>query len=747
MDTDNLGLVPYSPATKDQRLGYRLRATRIHMHRFLIPLILIATLTSRADEWLPFNPNQDPFTPDSVIDLRLLNEKQAGDGGFISTRGSKFVHATSGEPVRFWAVNGCPGERPIELKKTARLLAKLGVNLVRIHGGYFDENGNVDRKKVQHTIDIVEALKAEGIYSHLSIYFPIWMTPKPGTPWLPGYNGGQHPFAALTFNREFQEKYHQWWKAVLLTPDNPSGKKLIDDPAIMGAEIVNEDSYFFWTFTTQNVPDAEMRILEGQFGDWLKAKHGSIEAAMKDWKGAKTPRDNAGEGRVGFRGLWEMANQRTPRDQETATFLLESQRGFYEQQVKFLRGLGFKGVITASNWTTADARVLGPLEKYSYTPGDFIDRHGYFGCLNKGDSSEWSIRDGHTFIDRSALRFEPEQPGKPKDFFHTAMDIHYDNKPSMVSETTFNRPNRFRSEAPLYYACYGALQDSDAIVHFAMDSSDWSVKPGYFMQPWTIATPAMAGQFPAAAMIYRKGLIGVGQTVVDLNLKIADLLKLQGTPMPQDAGFDELRLKDVPKGLTIESGNVIDPLVHYVGRTDVRFTEAGAAAKLIDLSKLIDRAGQRVTSTTGELKLDYGKGVLTINSPATQGLSGNLNDAGATELTDLSITSDSALGHIVAISLDGKPLASSSKMLLQVMSEEKSSGFESQDAGGGIRKIIHIGTDPWLIKALHGTVKFKRADAAQLKVTALDAGGMRVKQIGSAAEIKLIPGTLYYLIQ
>ena len=35
----------------------------------------------------------------------------------------------------------------------------------------------------------------------------------------------------------------------------------------------------------------------------------------------------------------------------------------------------------------------------------------------------------------------------------------------MISETTFNRPNRYRSEAPLYYAAYAALQDSGAVVH------------------------------------------------------------------------------------------------------------------------------------------------------------------------------------------------------------------------------------------------------------------------------------------
>ena len=81
----------------------------------------------------------------------------------------------------------------------------------------------------------------------------------------------------------------------------------------------------------------------------------------------------------------------------------------------------------------------------------------------------------------------------------------------MISETTWNRPNRYRSEAPLFYAAYGALQDSDAIVHFALDSADWSVKPGFFMQPWTLMSPAMMGQFPAAALIYRKGLVEPGR--------------------------------------------------------------------------------------------------------------------------------------------------------------------------------------------------------------------------------------------
>jgi hypothetical protein len=696
--------------------------------------------------WFAFDPKPDSFSDSSGINLRALNEKTAGDGGFIAVKGPQFVHSKTGEPVRFWAVNGPSSKGRDDLRTEARMLAKHGVNLVRVHHGYFDEKGNVDTAAVRHAFDVVEAMKAEGIYSHFSIYFPLWLKPKPGTPWLKGYDGRKIPFAALFFNKDFQQHYQEWWKALLLTPNPSTGMRLINDPAVAGLEIINEDSYLFWTFNTDAIPDPELRLLEGQFGDWLTRKYGSIERALQAWGGQKTDRDRPAERRMGFRPLWNMFNEKSARDKDAVGFLVASQRGFYRDTYRFLRGLGFKGVITASNWITASPQVFGPLEKYTYTVGDFIDRHGYFGCHSQGQASEWSVRDGHTYADRSALRFDPEEPGKPRAFVHPAMDPSYDGKPSMISETTWNRPNRYRCEAPLFYAVYGALQDSDAIVHFALDTAAWSVKPGFFMQPWTLMSPAMMGQFPAAALIYRKGLVATGDLLVDLNLKVGNLLDLQGTPMPQGAALDELRLKDVPKGTTLKPGNVIDPLVHLAGRTNVNFADRGGPPKLKNLKPFIDRKRQVVASSTGQLRLDYGKGVLTMDAPAAQGISGALREAGAVQLQDLTISSKLELGHIVAVSLDGKPLATSRRILLQAMSEEKPTGFRTEPAPRGHKKIVSIGHDPWLVKELDGVVKFKRPDASRLKVTALDFNGDPIKSTGAASEIRLAPSTIYYFI-
>lgn len=178
----------------------------------------------------------------------------------------------------------------------------------------------------------------------------------------------------------------------------------------------------------------------------------------------------------------------------------------------------------------------------------------------------------------------------------------------------------------------------------------------------------------------------------------------------------------------------------------MRFADAAAPAKLADLAQLIDRSQSRVRSSTGELELDYRLGLLKINARAAQGVSGNLKEAGEVRLRDAVITSPLDAGHVVLVPLDGQPLATSRRMLLQVMSEEWPTGWKAVPQGG-VNLIESIGRDPWRVRNLAGTVTLTRPDAAQLKVTELDASGLPVKPHGHAGEIRLAPRTIYYLIE
>jgi hypothetical protein len=705
---------------------------------------LLSDLASANKGWTVWNPQRDEFHP-SPIDLRALNEKSAGKNGRVTVRDGRFVLG-SGEPVRFWAVNGPPESLgSTELSRCARMLAKHGVNMVRMHGSVFDsKTGEFKPAAAARFHEVVAAMKAEGIYTHLSIYFPLWFTPQPGLPFLNGYDGTAHPFASIYFNPDFRKIYQDWWRRILTTP-GPGGKTLLEEPALMSVELVNEDSYFFWTFNEKNLPPPQLEMLETQFASWAAEKHGGIEAAYKAWKGMKLPLDSAG--RLAFRPLYQMFTERKPRDRDTAEFLFLSQRGFYQEMAGYLKNLGFKGLITASNWTTANNDIFGPLERASYTPGDFIDRHGYWAGSHQGDNAAWSIREGHVYSHRSALGFDPEAPGKEREFNHPAFDIKINGMPSMLSETTFNRPNRFRTEGPLFFAAYGALQGSDCITHFALDGADWNVKPGFFMQPWTLMSPAMMGQFPAAALIYRLGMIDEGDLMADFTLPLADAIALKGSPLSQKANLDELRKTDLhgmPDG-SARSG--IDPRIHLVGRTRLNLTENPALPEFRDPAPFIDEKTQTVTSSNRQLVLDYGKRLLRIDSPMAQGVVGNLKAAGNVKLSQLTISSDLDLGAVVVVSLDGKPLESSSRMLLQAMSEERPSDFADAPAGKGLFRITRLGRDPWLIRELQADVSLLRPDAKSLKVTALDPNGVPTESRGFSNNISLRPDSVYHLIE
>jgi hypothetical protein len=80
------------------------------------------------------------------------------------------------------------------------------------------------------------------------------------------------------------------------------------------------------------------------------------------------------------------------------------------------------------------------------------------------------------------------------------------------------------------------------------------------------------------------------------------------------------------------------------------------------------------------------------------------------------------------------------------MSEENNYGWETS-AAEGVREITNLGSAPLVVRNLQGTVSLKRADAAQLKVTALDFNGYPKRVLAKRRVISLVPDTLYYLLE
>ena len=691
-----------------------------------------------------FEPSADSFEK-TPLDLRYLNEKEAGKTGFIKKKNGEFTLG-DGKEVRFWGVNvggSVVNFDEFSQKYLARKLAKMGVNIVRVHSKVFDESAKdpaqVNIKYLDNLHRFINILKNEGIYVNLSIYFPLWFDVKPGYG-IDGYDKikNKKPFGLLFFNSRMQEIYRSWVKALFTTKSPYTKKTLAEEPAVAMFEILNEDSYFFWTFSAANIPEMQMRILEKIYGEWLIKKYGKLEKAFEAWEKFSQPRDDAGKGTAQLLEAWHMTEKgigqggHRKRMIDQVQFLTENQRKFYTDTVEYIRKeLKAQSLIVASNWKTADARILDPLEKYTYTGADIIDKHGYFGGKHNGDGSAYSVRRGHTFKDRSGL----EQPESTLVQYNSVKDY-----PSIISELNYPNPNRFKAEFPLMCAAYGSLQNIDGFFFFAIGSPSWDAT----ITKFSVANPSGLGQFPAFALAYRLGYIKEGKTVVEETHNLGDLYNFKGSSITSAQNYDDLRKVHGVDSEEVKSK--IDPLSFFVGKVEQEFSSKGSSMlKTENLKKFIDRENKVITSNTKEIVWNYKNGLITLNTPKCQGCTGYLSEGKSIELDDVVIESKNFYGTVVVVALDGKDLSKSKQILVQAMTEDKYYGWRV--AGDTIEA---LGGYPINVRNIEITINFKNRKLS--KATVLDENGykkdkIRLKSEKGTKSLTLAEDSIYTIVE
>jgi len=712
-------------------------------------------LGSDEPSWFSFEPKPETFSPDALLDLRSLNEKQAGESGFIDASGDQFKLGT-GKPVRFWGLNASLDDNLTheQIDFMAARYAKLGINLVRIFlGSLVDKNGpdptRIDPQRLDTLFYAVNAFKKQGIYTHLSAYYVLDYQLK-ASDGIPGTDDalGRQPFGLLIFEPSMQLIYRAWIKQLLTTPDPYNGGTLAQEPALAIFEIQNEDSLFFWSFDPAKCGQGPRKRLETQFVFWLQTKYGSLDSAFATWKDAKLPDDiiyNPGNashvapGLAGLYGPWFMSRdgfrKQSPDVQKRILdqihFYADVQRDFYADMHKYLRDdLGAKWPISASNWITVPG--LDFIERYTYSPAEVIDKHGYFGGKHTGEASAWSVRAGQFYEDKTAMNDPTSVP-----FQYVRLPGH----PHIQSEIAWNKPNRFIAEAAPLISAYESLQGIDGVENFAAGDGNW-INNGE--GNWPYMMPGEIGQSPAEALQYRRGDLQPGAVVAREVTSVDDLLKLKDAGMLAEGKSADFHAAGQGGDGVADPFSSFDPLAFFVGRVE-HALDSHATPVALGLDKYVDRDKKIVTSSTGEITWDYGNGLLTINAPTSQAAAGFLAKAGPIKLNDATLQSNNAYGAIHLISLDGQPLATSKKILVQAFTEEKMEGFTA--ANGLIKSTGH---PPILVRNIDAQITL-HGNATNLKATALDEQGYPREQLtpqlnGEAATITLPKDTLYTII-
>lgn len=145
-----------------------------------------------------------------------------------------------------------------------------------------------------------------------------------------------------------------------------------------------------------------------------------------------------------------------------------------------------------------------------------------------------------------------------------------------------------------------------------------------------------------------------------------------------------------------------------------------------------------------------------MDAPCAQGAAGFLGAAGQIALSDITVDLKNEYGAVMAVSLDDQPLKESGKILVQVMTEEKFTGWKTEptraelEQGKGevdVQRIIATGGAPILVRQIAGSMILKRPDVATLTVTPLDANGYAIGEPQRGVPpLTLTPDCMYYVI-
>jgi hypothetical protein len=702
-----------------------------------------------------------------LLDLRYLNEKEAGQSGFVQLTpdGNGFALG-DGTPVRFWAIgSGIYLQSPSDMAQHVRFLARIGVNLVRLNTQLSPKQQGsaitgVDMKVIDGIWRFVAAAKKEGIYTIIS---PYWASQCPADGWgIEGYSGTTDLWGLLFFNETLQKGYKEWARALYARTNPHTRIPLAQDPAVAIIQIQNEDSLFFWTAGAIKPPQRER--LERKFGEWLVKKYGSLDEAKKAWDGVGKEGDDFGRGKVGLLSIWPMTQPQTggtaKRLADEVAFYGETQRGFYADMVAFYRDtLGCRQLINASNWRTANAVLLEDIERYTYTAADVIAVNRYYnGGAHSGGSSGWRIDPGNHFSQQSVLLDPRELPLNLKQVV---------GRPMVVTESTWVSPLAYQSEGPFLVAVYQSLTGLDAFMWITADQVEYAVDPTlssinvggqHPLFKWSASIPAIMGGFPAAALMYRMGYIQQGAPVVHEERTISSLWNREPPLIAEGGSFDPNRDRGHVVG-SAELRTGANPLAFLVGPVEVKLNGDPAKSRVVDLSRYIDTQKKVVRSITGEVTFDYGGGLCTLDTPKAQGACGFLAKAKTIRLGDIAIRSQNGYAAVVVVSMDEEPLASSRKILVQVGTSARPNGWKTKVAeflgedGKTMLKgfeVISTGAQPWRI--VNTEVGLAVRNKALTTATLLDTAGYPVEEVqgtraGDDFSLRLPLNTMYLILQ
>ncbi len=647
-------------------------------------------------QWFNFDINNRKSPKNALVDLSLLLDAPAGKHGFLQSKNGHFVFA-DGTPGRFFGTNihavYTLDPTAEQAEAIADTLARYGLNIVRFHLAETVLARSprpwmrkcLDDPKFLDRFDyFVKCLKDKGIYILLDSVTGLssrYLMPDSKVPNYDMYHPC-HPWAY--YENTLIQAARDYMKFMLTRPNKYTGRTLLDEPAVAMVMLFNEQSIFFeLAVARKNHPEYYNKLLNSLFSEFLLKKYGSREKLAQAWTVSgncdlKADEDPA-KGNVRPMQLEDFYSPPPDgagllRHKDSVEFLKVTQVKYYSAMQKYLVELGCKVPIGGTNI------VYDVPELETHLTLDYTAQNVYHDEPTDGKTYNM-----HNLPLVKVDLLRGEMPTCEARIAAVKLKV----LPVISTEMNAMWPHEWRSSFMISMAAMSAFQDWDATFHahyMGGYSYDWNLadKTRIILNATVeFNDPATVGIFPAATLLYQRRDVSTARNTVQIVYQGQDLL-LQHTGL-RTAVFPFNYLPFVSRvesavnaysapadvvlaGSRPDFGNTAPLYMQYD-----RFSKTAKPAASRELDAAMKKAGllkpesgitgDSVVSDTGELTRDWKKGLITINTPRSQGITGFTGGEWIT-LKDVAIKSGTPFATIMVSALDKNALNQSARMLL-----------------------------------------------------------------------------------
>jgi len=640
---------------------------------------------ARPEDW----PADTLLWDSSPVDLSFLNDRPAGCHGFLTVRGDDFVFE-DGTPARFWGANLAAYalfSDKKQIERQAARIARLGFNLIRIH--HHDSTSWVSPTVIDKSRPDSQHLDSEGLDR---LDYLIYCLKREGV----------YVFLDLHVGRQFK------------SGDDIPGFSDLDDRGTGAAEGKGFCYY-----------NERIRELMQQFNEaYLGHVNPYTRLAYKDdpavvavlvtnendltthFGNAMLPDKNNPFHNAIFErrvrafcertGLPYEKTWRTWEPGPSKRYLNYEEAAWFAAMAAHLRSIGLKVPIVGTQFWAG----MGMWDLPGLATMDFMDAHSY------GDEEPYALGANPRYESNFVVRVAAAQVA---------------GKPVTISEWHTPWPISWRAASPIYVAAVGALQGWDApmLYNYSQDRFGPPSRP----RTWTTYyDPAVMGVMPPAALAFRRGDFRRAERHVALKLDASQIY---------DGGLNDTNMRALRTLAEQHRLSIVLEKPPGGFHPDQTVTDPNR--------DFIFPGQDHVSSDTGEIYRNWKAGLLTLNSPRTQGAAGLIgygDNGGLVSLDSVRLDIETPFAVVLVTSLDGAPIDASRSILITAVGRVEAPGNRL----------------PFRAEPIAGTVAVKNSNPG-MQLVPLGPGGERLAVVPLSrdagwyrAALPSTPPTHWYLL-